>query len=158
MTSDINNVNTSDINLTLWINNTALFCNIRTYLCDENKGELYYIIDTQGTIYYNHSSSYKSRSYVSFLNHIKNISKFQKKLKSYYKNKYESSMFQKQIYLVSVIIDDALPEIKMFFNKDEATNSAFNEAKLLVYSKIPFSDKGNYMLINKKKKNYNLYS
>ena len=93
--------NTDYIDLTLWVGNTALFHNIKTYLCDENNGELYYVTDQNGKMFYNHSCSYKSRGYMAFLNHIDNLSKFQKILKLYYKKKREKfNMSQKQIYIV----------------------------------------------------------
>ena len=83
-------------------NNTTLFHNIRSYLCDENNGELHYFTDIDGQMLYKHSCSYKSRGYVSFLNHIDNISKFQNFLKLYYKKKREKLNMFKNIYIISV--------------------------------------------------------
>ena len=139
------------IDLTLWADYTSLFHNIRTYLCNENDGKLYYMTDKNGKMFYNHSCSYKSRGYMSFLNHIDNLSKFQKIFKLYYKKKRDKiNMFQKQIYIVSVIASGNLPKIRMFFEKARAVDFAFNEAKDALGNKITYSEDGNYILNLKK--------
>ena len=145
--------NSKYVNLTLWANNTSLFHNIRTYLCDENYGKFYYKIDNEGETYYTHSCSYKSRGYMSFLNHIDNLIKFQKKFKVYYKQRcLLGNMLPDKLYVVSVIAKDSLPKMYMFNSKDDATDFAFNEAREYIKSDISYSEEGNYILTYKKNK------
>ena len=145
------NKNPDYINLTLWIDNTTLFHNIKTYLCHVNSDMLHYIIDGKRHTIYKNLCAYKSRGYMTFLNHIDNLSKFQKIFKLYYKDKRDKiNMFQKQIYIVSVIDEGHLPKIRMFFKKSHAVEFAFNEAKDALGNKITYSEDGNYILNLKK--------
>ena len=78
------NEDNSIIDLTLWVNNSKLFKNIRQYLCDENCGTLIYkVIEKQKTsiVTYNHSCAYKSRNYIKFIDSVDKLSVFQKNLK-----------------------------------------------------------------------------
>ena len=141
------------VDLSLWFNNTPLFQNIRTYLCHINSNVLHYIINSSRKTIHMKSCAYKTRGYLSFLNHVNNLCKFQKKFRLYYKRHASYNlMSSKYIYIVSLLLDNSLPKIYIFSNKKCAINFAFKEATQFINTKLPYSDDGNYILTHKKNK------
>ena len=141
------------VDLSLWLNNTSLFKNIRTYLCHINSDVLHYTINRSEKTIYMKSCAYKTRSYLSFLNHINNLCKFQKKFKLYYKRRTSYNlMSSKYIYIVSVLLNNSLPKLHIFSNKICASDFAFNEATQFSNRELPYSDDGNYILTQQQNK------
>ena len=141
------------VDLSLWCNNKSLFKNIKKYLCHINSDVLHYTVNGSSIYIKMMSCAYKTRCYLSFLNHVNNLSKFQKKFKWYYKRLSSYNlMSSKYIYIISVVLNSSIPKLRIFSKKEYATDFAFKEATQFINSELPYSDDGNYILTHKKNK------